>query len=459
MVPEAILPNELHRLSVTKTTGTRFRLFPQPPFGDKSLAPEIVEVSSPVGSVGPGPSDDRMYVIYPINKNYAYGLNEGPLGTPWLLMPPWRKETRPLTIPGTEGHFDHLMPGSQGFEAAHLFGAVRWTLDVWEGYFGRQIPWHFASDFERLELVLLPWWDNAHVGYGFLEAGSHRDASGNLLPFSLNFDVIAHEVGHAIIYSEVGLPSRDAQRGEYFGFHESAADWVALITSLHFDSVVTGLLDETRGNLYTFNRFNRFSEFSSSDQIRLAANPLKISDFTAGWHDEHDLAQPLTGAIFDSLVDIYHETLVELGAIDRSVEELSDIAEYATPLNDELQADFDVAYDRNPYAFLDALLLTRDYVGLLLANLWKEISPDFLSYADVGDLLIDIDGDKSGGRYRDILWHNFRRRYIGTLRPGPRLSVPDNKSHAFSSRTHRPNDYASLPQMSYHERQILNNQL
>ncbi|TGW05938.1 hypothetical protein EN788_44815, partial [Mesorhizobium sp. M2D.F.Ca.ET.145.01.1.1] len=60
--------------------GTRFRLFVQPPFEDPTSSPEIIAVSSPRGSVGPGPSDDRMYVVEPVGKTRPYGVNHGPLG-------------------------------------------------------------------------------------------------------------------------------------------------------------------------------------------------------------------------------------------------------------------------------------------------------------------------------------------------------------------------------------------
>jgi hypothetical protein len=190
-----------------------------------------------------------------------------------------------------------------------VYGTVRFVLDLWENYFGRPIEWHFRRDYERLELTILPFLDNAQAGYGFLEIGSATTEAGEVRPFSLNFDVLAHEVGHLIVYAEIGVPAPEAASAEYFGFHESAADLVALISVLHFDSVIDQLLESTSGNLYTLNELNRISELSETEQIRLASNPLKLSDFSAGWSDEHELAQPLTGAMFDILVDLFHEGL------------------------------------------------------------------------------------------------------------------------------------------------------
>ena len=71
-------------------SGTRFRLFPQPSFLDSFERAETVWVSSPPGSLGPGPSDDRMYVVDPIGKPSPYGIHPGPRGSTDLYLPPWR---------------------------------------------------------------------------------------------------------------------------------------------------------------------------------------------------------------------------------------------------------------------------------------------------------------------------------------------------------------------------------
>ena len=158
-----------------------------------------------------------------------------------------------------------------------------------------------------------------------MELGS-QVADGKRQLFSLNFDIIAHEMGHLILYSQIGLPDLDALQGEFFGFHESGADLVALITVLHFNSVVDHLLESTRGNLYTFNELNRFAELSPNQQIRIAGNATKMSAFAAGWTDEHDLSEPLTGAFFDLFVDLFHDNLVQWGVISTEVEGLMDRA-------------------------------------------------------------------------------------------------------------------------------------
>ncbi len=416
-------------------TGTRVRLFPQPPFLEAFREPEVVVLSPPAGSVGPGPSDDRMYAVLPQGKRLHYGIQQDRFGDSFYYQPPWTGEALPQAVPDANGHFDHLAPGTPQFEAAHLYGSVRFVLDVWEGYFGRRIGWHFERQYDQMELSVLPGFDNAMVGWGFIEVGGHTTGSGEFRPFSLNFDVVAHEVGHAIIYREVGIPTPATAQGEYYGFHESAADLVALLASMHFDSVIDHVLEQTRGNLYALNKLNRFAELTDNEQIRMAANDSRLADFARGWDSEHDLGQPLTGAMFDILVDVFHEQLLDRGLIAPEVEDLSDRLEGLPEYEEVMQAYFDEAFERSPQGFKESLLEARDYVGTYLADTLSLLDPHFLDYTDFSTMFERVDRDITGGRYGRIIRGNFAMRDIGFVEPGPRLSRPGADSHAFSERS------------------------
>jgi hypothetical protein len=419
--------------------GTRFKLYPQPRFLDEFSEPETVVVSSPVGSVGPGPSDDRMYTIFPIGKPRAYGIAAGPNDQHDILSPPWTGETHPPAFPDAEGHFDYLTPGTKQFETAHLFGTVRFVLDIWEGYFGRRIPWHSEKHFDAIELTILPSLENAYSGYGFLELGGDRK-NGGYKPFSLNFDVIAHEVGHAIIYSEVGVPDPGNATGEYFGFHESAADLVALISSLHFNSLVDHLLENTRGNLYVLNSVNRMAELSGNKQIRIAANDVRLSKFAKGWVKEHKLSQPLTGAFFDIFVDIFHECLVDYGCISPEMEDLSDKLLATSEYEPVMQELFDGAYSIHSEKFKLALIDARDIMGTYLADTWRDLDKNDLNFVDVARMFEEIDERHTQGRFKKLIRGNFDIRDIGWVMVGPQLEPLKKDSHANSVRTLMPLD-------------------
>jgi hypothetical protein len=277
---------------------------------------------------------------------------------------------------------------------------------------------------------------------------------GTLAPFALNFDVMAHELGHLILYSTIGVPSKGAERGEYYGFQEAGADTTALIAALHFESLIAHLLEETRGNLYVFNELDRFAELSPHDQIRLASNDVKLSQFSAGWEDEHALSQPLTGAFFDIGVDIFQEMLVERGLIPREVAEATRNVRDEPQRADIVQPYFDAAFAGQFDGFRAALVDARDYLGTALAETWKRLKADDFSYVDVAETLIAVDQMMSGGRFRRALVESFVWREIGSASVGPRLKPPGPNSHTHSARTITPEFGQRLPRMSYRERAI-----
>ncbi len=417
----------------SRHVGTRFRLYPQPPISDSEQEPETVWVSSPAGSLGPGPSDDRMFVITPLGEKVPYGIGQDRYGRPFATIPPFRGPTAPPALPDDEGHFDYLDPGTPAFEEAHVFGCIRLVLDAWEGYFGQTIPWHFEQDLDRLEITLIPQYDNAQAGYGFLELGSYF-LEDRALPFTLNFDIIAHEVGHLIIASEVGPPTNQTAQGEYFGFHEAIADLVALLACAHFDSVIDPLFEQTSGNLYVLNRLNRIGELTDNKQIRIASNGVHLSAFAEGWVDEHDLSLPLSGVMFDILVDVFHELLLARRLISPELEDLADQVERVPEYQYLIQAGFDQAYPRDPDGFKEALLGARDYLGYALAGTLQSLSPDYLNYDDVARTFLEVDRRLSGGDFERLIVRNFELRGIGSVKVGPRLAPPDETSHAFSAR-------------------------
>jgi hypothetical protein len=401
----------MRRANQQTESGTRFRLFPQPPVLAAFVEPETVSVSLPPGAIGPGPSDGRMYVVDAVDKRDYYDFPD---------LPPYSGKRFAPVMPGPDGHFDRIPLESREFRAAHMYGTLRFVLDIWEGYFGRTIPWHFDADYERLELI--PWveWNNAQSGWGFIETGFRRADGGARVPLSLNFDVLAHELGHSLLYSQVGLPPEDLATAEYQGFHESASDLVAIISAMHFDSVVDLVLSRTSGNLYVRNVLNRVGEISPSEQIRLASNRLRMSDVPSIFipverltqKQRHRMGEPLTGAVFDVLVEVFQQNLVESGLISPELDARSRRGGSMDLDDDVLQREFDVAYQANAQGFKNALLDARDHLGLLLARTWSQLSWD-LGFADVGRALLRADLALSGGHFQPEILQSLVWREIG----------------------------------------------
>jgi hypothetical protein len=430
--------------------GTRFLLFPQPRFLEHYSAPMTVRVSSPAGTVGPGPADDDMYAVVPIGKQRPYGIATGPYGTPYLYLPAWRGPIWPPALPDRRGHFDHLSVDTPEFEAAHAFGCVRWVLDIWKRYLGRPIAWNFKPDYDALEISLFPEFDNAYSGYGFLEIGADTE-DGKVQSFALNHDVIAHETGHLIIYSLLGVPDPESQTPEYLGFHESAADLVAMMSAAHFEPVLDELFANTRGNLYALNELNRIGELSQQKQIRLASNLVRMSAFREAW-EEHRLSLPLTGAIFDILCDIYHRRLIERGLIGSGLQQLVSQNERLSENDAEIQAAFDAVYAVDPPAFRWSFYEAREWLGRYLASAWQRLSAGNFSYETVRDNLLEVDRELGNGRYQEAIESSFRWREIGEVPVGPVHLESQYRNHLRSSRTVVPAHGRQLPPMSYRER-------
>jgi hypothetical protein len=368
--------------------------------------PEEVIVSVPAGEVQPGPADERMFVVDAVNK-LPYNR---------FFRPPYRGAARPPVKPGRDGHFTHLASDSREFAAATMYATVRRVLDIWEDYFSHRIEWHFESDFAQLELIPLIEWDNAQSGYGFLEFGFGRTSTGTIdhtRPYCENFDVLAHELGHSIIFSEVGVPSSSADDAiDYGGMHESGGDLTAIVALLHFDTFVDHLLQTTKGNLLTVNGLDRVGELSDSREIRVALNARRMSDVG---DEPHERSLPLTGALFDTMVEVFQKDLVSEGLITAELRDRSTNLPGSAADLEAIQDDFDAAYTGNEKQFKAALLGARDYLGQLLAVTWGNLSPDFLTYHDILRTLIRADREISGGANQSIIRACFAWREIAPI--------------------------------------------
>lgn len=392
-----------------QTGGTRFRVFAQSPVLPDFALPEVITVSSPAGSVGPGPSDSRMYAVVPEEKP-PYGGSD---------LPPFSGKRKSPLMPGPGGHFDHIDPDDPDFVPANMFGVVRRVLDVWEIYAGGPIQWHFSSTHRRLEMIPEVPWDNAHFGWGFMECGYGKDDQGVERAFALNFDVLAHETGHGIVYSLLGVPTAETLTTSYRGFHEAASDCVAMVSALHFDSFVAHVLRVTEGQIYLANEMNKIGELSKTRQIRTASNAMKMSDVVSldtppmevKGKEAHNLGLPMTGAIFDILIELFTHRLVTFGAItvDTAMEMEEKLTSGEPPSDDWPLVQ---AYHREPDRFADALCDARDMLGLRLLETFRTLSADGLRYEHVAEAFLKADRQLTGDRHQEAVSECFKWREI-----------------------------------------------
>ncbi|MCY9108703.1 hypothetical protein MOE46_15590 [Bacillus atrophaeus] len=383
--------------------GTRFLIFPQNRLLPGFEKPEIVYINSPPGTIKAGPEDDRMYVVEAINKK-PYGAG---------YSPPYKRMANdpPPIMPSPDGHFDHISPDDQSFSSVMLFASVRRVLDIWEDYFGREIPWAFRNSYQKLEMIprVNSIRKNAYSGWGYIEFGfvpSPQSLDGKHY-FSENFDVIAHELGHQIKYSLIGAPSQNNPNEEFNAHHEAFGDLIAIISTLHFDSVVTRVLETTRGNLFSVNELSRLAELSESKEIRIAFNYEK---FTTTDRRPHALSLPFTGGAFDTMVEIYQTLLIERNIIPESLGKQSYHAlEKEIP---DVQKEFDFYYAEKSQDFKQALLDARDIFGKLMASAWLKTKQFEFTFWKVINNMIDADQELNNGKYIQTIRDCFEWRQL-----------------------------------------------
>lgn len=355
------------------SVGTRFLLYPQSPSTPGYDKPELVWVSDPQGSILAGPQNSRMYVVDPITPKEPYN---------YPFLPPFNGAKSPPVEPSPDGHFDHIDPDDPAFLGVHAFGCVARILDIWEGYLGNRITWHFSDTYERLEIIPLIDWENAQSGYGMLEFGFKPASGGARDLYALNFDVIAHEIGHSILFSEIGLPNAGLPPGpDLFAYHEGVSDLVSLVGMLHFDTAMDRLLRRGSGNLMALNELNRVAELADERQIRIAGNARKMSDVS---NEVHDKSRPFTGGIFDALIQTYHNIAVDQGLVDLPDRSITDARDIDQDLEHTYARAFEADYDLKHFQLKAALSDARDIIALGLAKSWSKLDSENLTYADAG---------------------------------------------------------------------------
>ena len=376
--------------------GTRFLVFPQAPHVTGYAKPETIWISTPPHLILPGPQDSRMYVRDPLQAKAAYEFPH---------LPPYVGDVWPPVQPGPDGHYDHLDPNSREFVSAHIFACLHRVLDIWDGYLGHRIGWHFADVYERLEIIPQIDWFNAHSGFGYMEFGIDDTLVDHPVPFGLNFDVIAHELGHLIMLAEIGVPGPDEPPVGFFGYHESISDIIAMLSFLHFDSAVERLLRGTNGNLLVLNELNRIAEISTDTQFRTASNDRKMSSVT---RELHDMSTPFTGAIFDTLIEIYHEKVVQRNLIDLPLPVSYDrLFELDADEIEDIGDRFAEVFDTRQVMFKSALDDARDVLGSAIARSWRNLEPMTLTFGDGGMAIADELVDAGEPHAADILVENL----------------------------------------------------
>ncbi len=390
-----------HLAALAQPLGTRFLIFPQPPYIPGYEKPEVVWIGPSAGPVLVGPSDKRMYVVSPAEEKIPYLAPD---------IPPYPGLLRPPVEPGPDGHFDHIGPDSPQFLSTHSYACARRVLDICESYAGHSIGWFFEPTLERLEIVpRIAHWENAQSGFGFLELGEEQPETPASC-FALNFDAVAHEMGHLVLLSELGILQGDGRGSDFFSYHEAVADLISLLGLLQFDTAIDRLLRRTGGNLLVHNELDRFAELSAEKQLRSFNNALRLSDVSS---EVHDRSKPFAAGIFDCLIEVYQSLLFERGLSKIDPRRYSDLRQQMAPaLIEEALRNSRRSVDLNHFATKAALQEARDIVGEALVGSWHDLEPDSVTFQNAAGAFLETAWQGRGSAYIDQLEDCMRWREI-----------------------------------------------
>jgi hypothetical protein len=285
------------------------------------------------------------------------------------------------------------------------FAVIRLTLEIWQHFLQRRVGWHFAARMGPvLQVHPRVGTANAWSGDGYLEFGYPDWDWTTRDPFAENLEVIAHETGHLIMKSVVGTLPDDERSLHHRAHEEAAADLIALVVALHFDSVIAHVFRRTHGYLYADCVLSRIGEWGrgDADVARHAFNETTLPELRLdpAALDKHKLSGPFTGAVYDLLVEIFVDHLVGAGAITRTLAE----ACHHEPgrRSADLTPQFAGAIRGKRPAFAAALAQARDDVASLLAAGWRRTTTDSLTFGKVLTHLLTADAELGLGRARLI---------------------------------------------------------
>jgi hypothetical protein len=195
----------------------------------------ITKVAVTADRLEPGPRSHRFHVV-------DYDTTTRTANPPADLRP---------TVGGDGWRWRDLAKGLEryqletdpAFRAQNVWAIATRTLDTFEQALGRRLPWSFTGH----HLYLVPGAfaePNAYyasedraVLFGYVPRGGGKPP----VHTALAFDVVAHEVTHAILD---GLRPRLAEPGlpDQLAFHEGFADIVALLSVLSSEEVIQSVL-------------------------------------------------------------------------------------------------------------------------------------------------------------------------------------------------------------------------
>lgn len=305
----------------------------------------------------------------------------------------------PVT-PNADGDYI-FAPGTAGFQQASSFAVTDKTLSTFERYLGHTQAWAFEGP-----LKIHP-----HLQEGFNAFYLRLDRSVNFfdgydpvkketIHGSESFDVVSHEVGHAIL--DGMKPGLMGWFGSFESksFHEAFGDVAAFLTALQEDRVLDKLVEQTAGDLKRPNVVAGMAEAFSQGINHAMLGGRMPEDWTLrNANNPHIYVDP--------------ETLPKKPATpDDLFKEPHSFSKIFTGAAWDLLAAMAAAKQAEGMTPREAIVAARDDFGQIFAH-GVELGPDRMkSFRQMADAMLGADARRFNGKYAKIIGDTFTARHI-----------------------------------------------
>ena len=290
-------------------------------------------------------------------------------------------------VKGTEDNDFLFYPNENPleFDAVHTFSIVRQVLTMFRRALNRnQITQNFnwfwgpgqIEVYPRAGLDANAYYSRNDKALRFFYFHPSGNENNPLVYTCRSFDIVAHEVGHAVLDSlKPGFMS-NSWHPQTGGLHESFGDLSAIFTMLAQMDVCEAIIVESKADLHSKSFFPALAEqfgkaLGREMGLRNADNDLKISEVST---QVHDISRVFTGAIYDILADFFEK--------------------YQDPtLFDQAESLFRIG------KYMTSLVITAIWNG----------PDDNATYADVANQMLELETDEER---REIIKKQFQIREI-----------------------------------------------
>lgn len=203
------------------------------------------------------------------------------------------------------------------FDAIHTYTVVRQVITMYRRALNRNgitqnFNWQWGPDpikvYPRAGVEPNAYYSRMEQALRFFYFYPTGDETEPAVYTNRSYDIVAHEVGHAILDS-LRPNYWDSWHPQTGGLHESFGDLTAIFTILSQMDQCEAVIAESKGDLHNKSFFPALAEqfgraLGRESGLRHADNDLKLSEVSS---QVHDISAVFTGAIYDILADIYED--------------------------------------------------------------------------------------------------------------------------------------------------------